>query len=297
MQFALFFLTKIADNERVKRLFIDKFNYVKYYLNMEIIEKTKVYTSIESALTRAQDVSMHLIILYNSNISFVPDKPICEMAIFGKTVKEWVRSCNGGRCRTTEIEYSSDNNITDLIRPYLSNDKYTIVLYADTPLVRYSSIISILEEMDVRGQNVKKLKRGYIFNTEFIKTAPSVYAPEQQTRFDDEFYTVIDSNTFMVAYNILKQRILAYHLSNGVVILNESSVLIDAEVEIESGVIIHQNNVLLGGSFVKSGTVLYPNNVIKNSFIGSNCTLLGGYLENAKVQNGTVIEPFSKIIL
>lgn len=264
---------------------------------MEIINETKVYTSIDSALNKAQDFSIHFIILYNRNLAFVKGTAICDMPIFGKTIKEWVRSCSGGRYRCTEVAYTNESNVTDLIRPYLSNDKYTVVLYADTPLIRFSSILAIVEDMEIRDQNVKKLKRGYVFNTNFIKTATSVYAPEQQTRFDDEFYAVVDSSTFMVVYNIIKQRILSYHLSNGVVILNDATTIIDAEVEIESGVIIHQNNVLLGGSFIKGGSVLYPNNVIKDSYVGNNCTLLGGYLENAKIQDGTTIQPFTKIIL
>lgn len=264
---------------------------------MEIIEETKVYTSIENALSRAQDFSIHFIILYNPNLAFCPNKPICEMDVFGKTLREWVKSASGGRFRTTEIKYTNESNITDLIRPYLSNDKYTVVLYADTPLIRFSSIISLIEDMDARDQNVKKLKRGYIFNTNFIKTATTIYAPELPTQFDDEFYAVVDANSYKVVYSIIKQRIMAYHISNGVIIMNENTITIDAEVEIESGVVIHQNNAIFGNSFIKSGTTLLPNNTIKDSYVGRDCLLKGGYLENAKVQDGTVIEPFAKIIL
>ena len=219
------------------------------------------------------------------------------MLVFGKSFRQWVKSASGGRFRVSELKYSDDGNITDLIRPYLTQDNYTVVLYADTPLLRYSTIISLIEEMEMREQNVKKLKRGYIFNTNFIKSATNIYAPQLPSQYDDEFYAVVDANSYNVVYNIIKQRIMAYHLSKGVIIVNENTVTIDADVEIESGVVIHQNNAIFGSSVVKSGTILYPNNVIKDSYIGRACCLKGGYLENAKVQDGTTIDPFTKIIL
>lgn len=263
---------------------------------MEIIEKKESYTSLESALSGVQDFSMHFIVLFNRSLT-VGERSICDLVIFGKTVKEWVKSCSGGRGRITEIEYSNENAVIELISPYLGNETYTIVLYADTPLLRFPSIMSLVEEMNVRGQNVKKLKRGYIFNTKFIKSTTSIYAPEQSTEFDDEFFTVRDNQTFMIATNVIKQRIFAYHISNGVIILSEATTTIDAEAEIESGVIIHQNNAVLGHSYIKKGTILYPNNVIKDSYIGCRCLLKGGYIENAKVVDETIIEPFSKIVL
>ncbi len=264
---------------------------------MEIVTEKKEYTSIESALNGDFDFSCHFIILFNNDLCLSANQTICQMNIFGKTIKEWVKSCAGGKYRTTEIMYSNSDNITERIRPFLTEDKYTVVLYADTPLLRFASIMALIDDFNVKGQNVKKLKRGYIFNTEFIKNAQSIYAPSMPTEFDDEFFTVVDTPSYIHAQNVIKMRIIAYHIGNNVIITNEENVYIDADVEIEGGAVLYGANTIFGNSYISKGAVLYPNNVIIDSYIGKNCTLKGCFLQNAKVKDDSIIEPFTKIVL
>ena len=85
-------------------------------------------------------------------------------------------------------------------------------------------------------------------------------------------------------------------MANGVVILGENSVFIDADCEIDGGVVIYPNNVIEGQSIVSYGSVLKSGNILKNSIIAENCLLEGAYIENSKITAGKHVDGKASII-
>ena len=85
-------------------------------------------------------------------------------------------------------------------------------------------------------------------------------------------------------------------MSNGVNIVNALSTYIEADVIIESGVTIWQNNIIKGLSFIDKNVVLGPNNVICNAIISSGSEIKCSYIENSRISENKIIGPFEKVL-
>ena len=114
--------------------------------------------------------------------------------------------------------------------------------------------------------------------------------------YEDKNLLVVDNaKELNYVSNILYNKILNYHIKNGVIIFGQNNIYIDADVEIESGVIIYPNNILKGQSIIEKGVILESGNVIKDSIVSSGI-IKSSYIENSKITNASIIQPFSKII-
>ncbi|MGN1227801.1 MAG: hypothetical protein ACI4TX_04065 [Christensenellales bacterium] len=258
-----------------------------------IIDNTILDTRVER-LNVIGDLSVRVLVLVRKNFSFDGVKPVCDIDCYGKTIKEWAMS-SAGEFPCKVVEYALSDNIVDIVRPHLGNEKITLALYCETPLIRHATLVELVNDFIYKNQKVRKFKRGYIFDTEFIRSAESVYAPEISQDNYEDFMPVTSTADLNNCLQIMKRRIMAYHISNGVQIIDINSTYIEAEVELQAGVVIYPNNNILGKTFIEKGAVLYPNNVIKDSYICQNAKLKGAYIESAKVQANAIIEPFTLI--
>ncbi len=66
---------------------------------------------------------------------------------------------------------------------------------------------------------------------------------------------------------------------------------IEPTVIIEKDVTIYSPNTILGKTHIKSGTIIYPNNLIVDSTIGSNCKIYSSTISNSTVGNFVSIGP------
>ena len=115
------------------------------------------------------------------------------------------------------------------------------------------------------------------------------------TDFDKEDFCVVDDEEKVsLAFDILNERILSFHKQNGVVVLGES--FIDADVEIEEGAVIYPNNVIKGQSYIGKNVVLESGNQIEDSIICDDCVLKMSYVQNSKIEQGKTVGPFAKVI-
>jgi bifunctional UDP-N-acetylglucosamine pyrophosphorylase/glucosamine-1-phosphate N-acetyltransferase len=82
----------------------------------------------------------------------------------------------------------------------------------------------------------------------------------------------------------------------GVTFLAPESVVIDPEVEIESGVVIGPSVQIKGKSKIGAATMIEGTSIITDSIIGSNCYLkLGSYITRAILEDSVTIGPFAQI--
>lgn len=234
-----------------------------------------------------------MIVLSSENNTLAPNRVVNKQLLFGKSILDWVLA-SAGDYRTKVVNYYQNDNVLSLIRPHLGNEPTTIVVYDDTPLLRHASLENIVSDFVFRGQKVKKLPRGYVFDTEYIKSNDKIYVSNNDEGFDEDFLCVNNANSFTIASMKLKSRILSYHISNGVIFLEPNSVYIDADVEISGGVVIYPNNHLMGSCFFAEGVTLLPNNTLLDCLIDKNCTLLGCNLEKVKVQQNSELKFLTK---
>lgn len=95
--------------------------------------------------------------------------------------------------------------------------------------------------------------------------------------------------------DIQRRRIREHWMLEGVTISNPSSVMIDADVVIGQDTLVLPNTMLLGNTVVGSDCEVGPGSVVKNSTIGDGCRVTSSALEEAILEAGVNIGPFSHL--
>lgn len=237
--------------------------------------------------------SVSAIILLYKNPSFKDFNRPFDLEISGKKMWKYVEMATSGIPTKTTL-CTPETDVLSLVKPMLSNSKWTLILYSDTPLIQKRTIREIVDYAENKGLNALRLTRGYIFNTEYLKTAETIYSSEVMHFGDDDFVMAFDIRQFEFVSQILKSRIIEFHQQNGVLIMDNQSTFIDADVVIESGVIIYPQNSICGTSIISKNTVLKSGNYIENSVVGSGAVITHSCLINAKVEAGKTVT-FEKV--
>ena len=213
----------------------------------------------------------------------------------GKKMIDWVALASSG-CQQKFIDDVEEDNLLEAIRGYADEYNFVAVLYSDAPLLKKQTFLDIMNYFSTNRMNVLKLKRGYVFKTEFLKTA-KVLLSSTVENFGEEDFVVVDSAEKMsFAFKILNGRILGYHKSNGVVLLGENTIFIDADVEIEAGTVVYPNNVIKGESYIGKNVVLESGNYIFDTIVCDEAFVCQSYLEKSKVEQGKTVGPFERLI-
>lgn len=95
--------------------------------------------------------------------------------------------------------------------------------------------------------------------------------------------------------NEYQQRILEYHLLNGVTIHNVQTVVIGKDVKIASGVEIHPHTSILGKTVINPNAIIGPNSHIKDSIIGEGAEVLNSIVTDSVIKSNEKIGPFEQI--
>ncbi len=97
------------------------------------------------------------------------------------------------------------------------------------------------------------------------------------------------------AEKIMRKRINAKHMENGVTLIDSNNTYIGIEVEIGNDTIIYPGNVLEGKTVVKEGCMLYPNSRIEDSIIEKGVTIQSSVILESQVGEDTTVGPFAYI--
>lgn len=267
-----------------------------------LIETNNTKTLMESFKQKENSNNICAVILNVNNDKFKTETKPYNLKIFGKTMTEWVANS----VYDTNIKYA-EYNFNDDFLPAVKqvadrNSELTFVLFSDAPLFQRKTYLQILEYFKMKDLNVLKLTRGYVFKTEYLFNINSLLSPQMQYFDEEDFITCYDLKQFSMVCDIMKNRILNYFMKNGVVIKDSTSTFIDADVQIEKGVIIEPYSIIKGKSIIEANCVVGAHSVIensvvcensivngciiKNSFVGKNCVIN----ENVKIENNCKIE-------
>lgn len=234
------------------------------------------------------DETLVLIVKSNKFLSF--DFDLC-----GKKLCDWVSLATSG-CKQKFIDDFEEEDVIEIAKSHSENYKFVAVLFSDAPLLKKSTFLEIMDYFSKNRMNVLKLSRGYVFKGEYLQTAKILLSSTVE-EFDKEDFTVLDSaEKVSYAFKVLNNRILNYHKKNGVILFGESTIFIDADVEIEAGAIVYPNNVLKGESYIGKNAVLESGNYILDTIVCDEAFVCQSYLEKSKVEQGKVVGPFAKLI-
>lgn len=233
-----------------------------------------------------------VIMLLTNNKAFKTTKKSYQLNLWGKTMCEWVKLAVG-ECPIKEVKAEITDDVVTLIKPHITQKKYTIVLYADTPLLQRKTFLEIIEYITVKKLSVVKFTRGYIFETEYLKNLDKMYSPQVAYFEEEDFIAAYSLKQLAMVSDILKNRILNYHMKNGVRIIDTATTYIDADVNIEKDVIIEPNNVIKGETNIEKGVLLGAFNIIDNSYILSGTKVVSSNIKNSVIGKNCEVGPFA----
>lgn len=200
----------------------------------------------------------------------------------------------GNCCQKMVIDDCED--VIERIRLIQTDKKIIALFYSDTPLLDKNAFYRIMDYFSSKSINFLQLARGIVVKTDFLKNNPS-FMSSATGGYEDESLLVADNcNTLTFMHKILNRKILNFHIDNGVIILGENTIFVDADCEIESGVVIYPNNIIRGESVISGGCVLQSGNIIINSILAEGVHAEGGYIENSKISQGKKVMVGEKII-
>ncbi len=244
--------------------------------------------------TTAPEHDVLVIILLEKNLNFKNFLKPYELDVCGKKMWEWVKLATMPyKHKTTTCTNESD--VLSLIKPLLEDQKWTAVFYSDTPLLKKSTFNEIMQFVSSRQTNVLKLTRGFVFDTQYIKQATSLQATHTEYFDEEDFMTAYDMKQLAFINDVMRGRILDYHMKNGVFIKHPQTVFIDADVVIEGGTQIGANNVLRGRVIIGKNCIIDNNNTIENSIISDGCIIKNSYISESRISEYMTVGPFEKI--
>lgn len=206
-----------------------------------------------------------------------------DTKICGRPMIDFVLMAGGG-CETRVVD--DNENIIEVLKNIQTQKPYMLVLYSDTPLMQKQTVYEIMDYFTKNRLNGMALSRGYCFKVDFLRNIDMFNASVLE-KFDEQAFTQVkDNKSYVFASNIIQEKIIDFHIQNNVAILDRNSVVIDADVEIEGGVIIKKNNVLKGQTSIGKDCILQENNVLLNSIIGQSCELFDCCICDSKIADG-----------
>lgn len=110
-----------------------------------------------------------------------------------------------------------------------------------------------------------------------------------------EAFGVNDRVQLAVVEEVMRQRIRERWMLEGVTMTNPVSVFIDADVTIGMDTVILPNTMLLGTTTIGEDCEIGPNSIIRDTAIGNNCRVTASMLEEATMESGSDIGPFSHL--
>ena len=248
-------------------------------------EKTLVKKTIE----QTQDIACFVLRVSDKT----QRKPWVMLDLLGKPVFEWVTKI----CPSLPVtlECFPESKTLSVIKPYLKNREYTLVLFGDTPLLSKQTVLRAIKHLEDDGLNVCALPRGYVFRTEYIRRVDDVYAPQVYGENNEEYLCVDSNQNFMTIKEILRDKIFNFHEDNGVEFIDRKSTYVDSDVRIGGGVIVEPNTLISGKTEIYENAKIGFGSVIKSSKIGAGSEICGSEVissvikENVKIKGGAHI--------
>ena len=148
----------------------------------------------------------------------------------------------------------------------------------------------ILEKVDVSSN-------GESYLTDLAAVAAELGASVAALTSNDPDEVLGINNLVELAHleDIQRRRIRERWMLLGVTITDPSSVMIDGGVTIGQDTVILPNTMLLGDTTIGSNCEVGPGSVVKDSTIGDRCRVTSSALEDAVMESGVDIGPFSHL--
>jgi len=257
---------------------------------MEVKTQTNAHTMTLNLTS--QDIFVLVLIpeSFNANaIGIGPDTLVC-----GQSIEKWVEGAvSAFNYRKVDVRRTDD--IMTLVKRYTPENghKYTVVVYVDTPLITKQTIDQAI--IFARNHSVVRLPRGWVFDTSYIKNNDEIYPVDAMGLSNQDFTIAHNLAQVNLISSVLRGRIVAHHIANGVYIESGSCVSIDAGAKISSGVFIESNVQIAGSTIIGPNAKILANSRLESAQIGQNTTINASQITGSSVGSNCTVGPWANI--
>ncbi len=218
-----------------------------------------------------------------------------SIGILGKSMLDWVRLALGD-VETAIADYDESQDLLALVKPHVKPDcDYIVVLFSDTPLITKKTVLSAVDEARTSGRTVIKMTRGYVFNCAYLLNTSKIYT-ENTFYFDEEdFITACSFKQVGLISDVLKNRILDFHMGQGVQFEDLVGTFIGCDVVLDEGVVVGANNIIRGKTHVKKGARIGNGNVIEDCVIDEGASVESSHMVRSYIGKGTSVGPYANL--
>lgn len=217
------------------------------------------------------------------------------VSVLGKTMLDWVK-LSFGDAPVAVVDEDKNIDLPLLCRPFVREGyDYIVVLFSDTPLITRKTILSAVEEAYNSGRNVLKMTRGFVFSCAFVLNSDKIYTNDTFYFDEEDFITAFSFKQVGLITDILKNRILDYHMEQGVYFEDLSGTVIGCDVTIDPGVTVGHNNILLGRTRVREGAKLGAGNNLTDCVVEKGSFVEYTHAERSYIGKNCKIGPFVRL--
>jgi len=253
--------------------------------------ETEIETKPIEIKTNTDDV--FVLVLLPQLPAFGHENPL-GIKVCGRSILDHTLSAIGD-IPHKQVPVEKSDDIATLVRENATDHKYTCVLYADTPLMTPATFEQALTFVRSFGHKASKMPRGWIFDTEYIKTAETVIPEDIPNLPAEDFIVAYSFSQLAIINTVARHRINMKHLSDGVQIIDPNTAYIDVEVAIGRGVAIEPNVYIRGETVIGKNARITMGTKITDSHIGENCVIKSSRIMSSVVGDGTAIGPYANL--
>lgn len=216
-----------------------------------------------------------------------------DYEILGCKCSQWVVDAVS-TCNYAIVDYDG-SELFEFAKKHTNNADYVVLVSANMPLLTKSTFLALVDYCVFKGVSACKFWGGAVYNVEYLKSTKTVFYDSVYSQNEDQFYLVENITQRNYATEVLRNRIIDFHLKNGVDIKNTKNVVVEKYVDIQSGVVIESGNTIKGESVIKRNVLLKENNTLNNSIVGENTCIAHSVIENSIIGKDCIIMPYSSV--
>ena len=240
--------------------------------------------------------------LEGTTIVVCGDTPLITAETYEKLFEQHERTNAKATVLTTNVENpagygrivrNDDNEVEKIVEHKDANEAELLIneINAGTYCFDNQALFNTLKK--VKNDNAQN--EYYLPDVIEILKAEGEKVSAYLTEDESETLGINDRLALAEAETIMKQRINAKHLLQGVSIMDINNTYIGPDVTIESDAIIYPGSIISGATQIGSGSVIGPHTEIEDSAIGKDTVIRQSAVLNSKIGNKVNIGPFAHI--
>lgn len=236
-----------------------------------------------------EEISANYFILCEKSRSSNLPKNIYEYDICGMSSLNWVvRACDK---QPIVLRVNEGDDVISLIRPYAKNADYSVVLFANTPLVNKQHIKDLLSYANRKHMNACKLRKGFVFSNDFVLNNDELFSVDTYVFSSNDFFEVNSLEDLSYAQESLSKKVLSYHMFHGVYFERPEVGSVDATSEIGFNTYVASNVSIVKNSALGDNCEIKEDAIIKGSKIGNNVIIgEGAFIISSVIKDGAKID-------